>query len=61
MDDGSSTRTLQGVSNELPHTTYRVPWRTPWRVQECSSIFETSVRILLTEWAGDAKWRGGQG
>ena len=26
------TRTLQGVSNGLPHTTYRLPLGTPWRV-----------------------------
>ena len=26
------TRTLQGVSNELPHTTYRLPLGTPWRL-----------------------------
>ena len=26
------TSTLQGVSNELPHTTYMLPLGTPWRV-----------------------------
>ena len=32
LHETSVSRTLQGVSNELPHTTYRVPWGTPWRV-----------------------------
>ena len=29
---GDYTWTLQGVSNGLPHTTYRLPLGTPWRV-----------------------------
>ena len=33
------TWTLQGVSNGLPHTTYRLPLGTPWRVLVEVSVF----------------------
>ena len=43
-----NTWTLQGVSNGLPHTTYRLPLGTPWRVLVYGLYTEIRQTILIS-------------
>ena len=48
------TRTIQGVSNGLPHTTYRLPLGTPWMVQVGKPGFEF-------QWSGSPSFNSWEG
>ena len=48
-----STWTLEGVSNGLPHTTYRLPLGTPWMVLVYLRLFYSKMGLHVSVFTWD--------